>query len=95
MKAVGDYDWNGLFAEFKRAIELDPSYAVAHHWYGYMLECRGRFDDALREVHKAQELDPLNLAEQESPAQVLYWSRNMTSVSRNREEPCNSIPIFL
>jgi len=59
----------------ERAIELDPSYALAHHWYGYMLECRGRFDDALREVHKAQELDPLNLAEQESPAQVLYWSR--------------------
>ena len=75
MKAVGDYDWNGSFAELKRAIELDPSYAVAHHWYGYMLECRGRFEDALREVHKAQELDPLNLAVQESPAQVLYWSR--------------------
>jgi TolB-like protein/DNA-binding winged helix-turn-helix (wHTH) protein/Tfp pilus assembly protein PilF len=75
MKAVGDYDWNGSFAELERAIELDPSYALAHHWYGYMLECRGRFDDALREVHKAQELDPLNLAEQESPAQVLYWSR--------------------
>jgi TolB-like protein/DNA-binding winged helix-turn-helix (wHTH) protein/Flp pilus assembly protein TadD len=75
MKAVGDYDWDGSFAEFKRAIELDPSYAMAHHWYGYILECRGRFDDALHEVHKAQELDPLNLAEQESPAQVLYWSR--------------------
>jgi TolB-like protein/DNA-binding winged helix-turn-helix (wHTH) protein/tetratricopeptide (TPR) repeat protein len=75
MKAVADYDWNGSFAEFKRAIELDPSYAMAHHWYGYILECRGLFDDALREVHKAQELDPLNLAEQESPAQVLYWSR--------------------
>jgi TolB-like protein/DNA-binding winged helix-turn-helix (wHTH) protein/Tfp pilus assembly protein PilF len=75
MKAVGDYDWDGSFAELERAIELDPSYALAHHWYGYMLECRGRFDDALREVHKAQELDPLNLAEQESPAQVLYWSR--------------------
>lgn len=75
VKAVGDYDWNGSFAELERAIELDPSYAMAHHWYGYMLECRGRFDDALREVLKAQELDPLNLAEQESPAQVLYWSR--------------------
>jgi TolB-like protein/DNA-binding winged helix-turn-helix (wHTH) protein/tetratricopeptide (TPR) repeat protein len=75
LKAVSDYDWNGSFAEFERAIQLDPSYAVAHHWYGYVLEFRGRFDDALREVHKAQELDPLNLAEQESPAQVLYWSR--------------------
>jgi tetratricopeptide (TPR) repeat protein len=76
LKAVSDYDWNASFAEFQRAIELDPSYAMAHHWYGYVLEFRGRFDDALREVHKAQELDPLNLAEQESPAQVLYWSRN-------------------
>jgi TolB-like protein/DNA-binding winged helix-turn-helix (wHTH) protein/tetratricopeptide (TPR) repeat protein len=75
MKAVGDYDWDGSFAEFKRAIELDPSYAMAHHWYGYLLECRGRFDDALREVHKAQELDPLNLAVQASPIQALYWSR--------------------
>lgn len=75
IKAVGDYDWNGSFAELQRAIELDPNLAMAHHWYGYMLELRGRFDDALREVHKAQELDPLNLAEQESPAQVLYWSR--------------------
>jgi len=75
LKAVSDYDWNASFAEFERAIELDPNYAMAHHWYGYVLEFRGRFDDALREVHKAQELDPLNLAEQESPAQVLYWSR--------------------
>lgn len=74
MKAVSDYDWDGSYSEFDRAIALDPSYAMAHHWYGYMLEVRGRFDDALREVHKAQELDPLNLAEQESPAQVLYWS---------------------
>jgi len=75
VKAHSDYDWNGAFAEFERAIQLDPSYAVAHHWYGYLLEFRGRFDDALREVHKAQELDPLNLAVQASPIQVLYWSR--------------------
>jgi TolB-like protein/DNA-binding winged helix-turn-helix (wHTH) protein/tetratricopeptide (TPR) repeat protein len=76
MKAVSDYDWDGSYAEFDRAIELDPSYALAHHWYGYMLVVRGRFVDGLREVHKAQELDPLNLAEQEAPAQTLYWSRD-------------------
>jgi len=86
LKAVSDYDWNGSFAEFERAIQLDPSYAVAHHWYGYVLEFRGRFDDALREVHKAQELDPLNLAEQESPAQVLYWSRKFNEcVAQSRK----------
>jgi len=75
VKASSAYDWNGADAEFKRAVELDPNYAVAHHWYGYTLAHRGRFDEALREVHKAQELDPMNLAVQASPIQVLYWSR--------------------
>src|SRR5713226_1610547 len=41
LKAVSDYDWNASFAEFERAIELDPNYAMAPHWYGYVLEFRG------------------------------------------------------
>jgi TolB-like protein/DNA-binding winged helix-turn-helix (wHTH) protein/tetratricopeptide (TPR) repeat protein len=74
-KVMSAYDWTGADAEFQRAIEIDPSYAVAHHWYGFTLAHRGRFVEALREVHKAQEFDPLNLAVQESPAQIFYWAR--------------------
>ena len=49
-------------AEFKRAIELDPNYATAHHWYGNtLLTTLGRFDEAIREGQRAIDLDPFSL----------------------------------
>ena len=48
--------------EFKRAIELDPNYATAHHWYGNtLLTTLGRFDEAIQEGKRAIELDPFSL----------------------------------
>ena len=48
--------------EFRRALELDPNYATAHHWYGNtLLTTLGRFDDAIKEGKRAIELDPLSL----------------------------------
>jgi tetratricopeptide (TPR) repeat protein len=55
------WDWAGAEAEFRRALELDPQYANAHHWYGDYLSIRRRHDEALAEAHRALELDPLNL----------------------------------
>lgn len=57
------YDWRFGDAEahFRRSIELDPAYSVAHQWYSNLLASRGRFDDAEREIRRAQELDPLSL----------------------------------
>ena len=43
-----DWNWEASEREFKRAIELNPHYAVAHHWYGsVLLSAQGRFDEAL------------------------------------------------
>jgi adenylate cyclase len=56
-----DWDWAGSEREFRRAIEINPSYATAHHWYALLLQLLGRFDEALKEVHRAQELDPLSM----------------------------------
>ena len=56
-----DWDWAGSEREFKKAIEINPSYATAHHWYALLLQLLGRFDEALREIHRAQELDPLSM----------------------------------
>jgi TolB-like protein/DNA-binding winged helix-turn-helix (wHTH) protein/Tfp pilus assembly protein PilF len=57
------YDWNWIGAEkeFKRAIELKPNYADAHHWYALQLAMMGRFKEAINEIYKAQKLDPLSL----------------------------------
>jgi TolB-like protein/DNA-binding winged helix-turn-helix (wHTH) protein/Flp pilus assembly protein TadD len=56
-----DWDWQRAEREFRRAIELNPNYATAHHWYSELLMCLGRFDEALRESDIARQLDPLSL----------------------------------
>jgi serine/threonine protein kinase len=49
-------------AEFKRAIELNPNYATAHHWYGNtLLTSVSRFDEAIKEGKRAVELDPFSM----------------------------------
>ena len=57
------FDWNWPVAEreFERAIELDPNYATAHFWRGVYMTSMGRISEALLEMHRAQELDPLSL----------------------------------
>lgn len=53
-------DWAGSEREFKRALELNPNYAPAHHWYSMYLADVGRREQALAEAQKAYELDPLS-----------------------------------
>jgi TolB-like protein/DNA-binding winged helix-turn-helix (wHTH) protein/Tfp pilus assembly protein PilF len=55
------WNWRAAENEFKKAIELNPNYATAHDWYSYYLTAMGRFDDALKEVKRAHELDPLSV----------------------------------
>jgi serine/threonine-protein kinase len=56
-----DHDWEAAEREYKRAIELDSRYPLAHHWYGGYLSAMGRHEEALEQAEKARELDPLNL----------------------------------
>jgi tetratricopeptide (TPR) repeat protein len=56
-----DRDWPAAEREFKRAIEMNPNYSVAHHWYSIYLSASGRHTEALAEIRRALELDPLSL----------------------------------
>ena len=49
-----------LEPELRRAVELSPGYATAHHWLGAILSTQGRFEEADAELRKAQLLDPLS-----------------------------------
>jgi len=60
VKLVYDWDWAEAEKEFKLAIELNPSSAQAHLGYGFFLEVMGRFDEAIKEGRRSQQLDPLN-----------------------------------
>jgi TolB-like protein/DNA-binding winged helix-turn-helix (wHTH) protein/Flp pilus assembly protein TadD len=56
-----DWDLDSGGKEFRRAIELNPGYATAHHWYAWHLGLLGRYDEAIAEMRKAESLDPLSL----------------------------------
>ncbi len=76
IKAVTDWDWQGAENEYRRAIELNPNYPTAHHWYAAQLLLQGRLDQALQEIKKAQQLDPLSLAINKDFAVILLYARD-------------------
>jgi TolB-like protein/DNA-binding winged helix-turn-helix (wHTH) protein/lipoprotein NlpI len=71
-----DWDWQTAEKEFRRAIELNPNYATAHHWYAEHLMWRGRSDEALQESERARQLDPLSLIIAADNGAILYFSRH-------------------
>jgi TolB-like protein/DNA-binding winged helix-turn-helix (wHTH) protein/Flp pilus assembly protein TadD len=71
-----DLDWQTAEKEFKRAIELNPNYATAHHWYAEHLGFRGRFEEAFRESDAAKRLDPLSLIIAADRGVLFYYSRD-------------------
>lgn len=71
------YEWNWSEAEreFKRAVELNPSYATGHHWHATYRMMVGQFDEAIEEIRRAQELDPLSLIINTTVGSILYCAR--------------------
>jgi DNA-binding winged helix-turn-helix (wHTH) protein/Flp pilus assembly protein TadD len=56
-----EWDWVGAEREYRHAIELNPHYASAHHWYAWFLIAMGQFEEAVRETKMALKLDPSSL----------------------------------
>ncbi len=67
-----DWDWKSAENEFRRAITLNPGSAGAHQWYGQALIYRGRLAEGVRELTRAEELDPLYLVTRCDQAQALW-----------------------
>ena len=62
IKLIDDWDWAGAEVEYKRALELAPGSAQAHYFYGFtFLRVRARFNEAIPELKRALDLDPLSL----------------------------------
>ncbi len=56
-----EWDWATAEREYKRALQLNPDDARAHHWYAGYLMYVGRFEDGIAEQERARDLDPLSL----------------------------------
>jgi tetratricopeptide (TPR) repeat protein len=70
-----DWDWPTAEREYRRAVQLNPNYATAHHWYAEYLALQGRFDESFPEIDRAQQLDPLSLIVAADKGVFLYFSR--------------------
>ena len=70
-----DWDWPGAEREYKRAIDLNPNYSTAHQWYGEFLSAMGRHEEAIREMERAEELDPVSLVVRSAAGWVLLFAR--------------------
>jgi tetratricopeptide (TPR) repeat protein len=55
-----NYDWSSAETEYKRAIQLNPNYPIAHLHYSMHLAFRGRFEESIREAHEGQIRDPMS-----------------------------------
>jgi TolB-like protein/DNA-binding winged helix-turn-helix (wHTH) protein/cytochrome c-type biogenesis protein CcmH/NrfG len=80
VKSMCEWDWQGGEAEFQRALELNPSYATAHHWAALNLMAMGRFEEAAAELRKAQVLDPLSIMITYSLGENFYYWRRYDDV---------------
>jgi serine/threonine-protein kinase len=82
------YEWDFAKAdrEFKRALELSPGYAVAHQWYAVFLAAMRRMDEAIAEIRRAEQLDPLSLPILATRGWVLYLARRYEEASETLQK---------
>jgi tetratricopeptide (TPR) repeat protein len=80
--------------EFKKAIELKPSYAPAHLWYFSLLRTERRWDDALTQIERAVELDPFSQVINLNHAAYYYWRRDYRNALRLLKRATELDPSF-
>jgi TolB-like protein/DNA-binding winged helix-turn-helix (wHTH) protein/Tfp pilus assembly protein PilF len=91
---VSSWDWNGAEREFRRALELNPGYATAHHWYGYHLMLVGRDNEGIAELKRAESLDPLSLIISAGVADVLFIAHRFDEAMRQLQKTLDMDPNF-
>jgi TolB-like protein/DNA-binding winged helix-turn-helix (wHTH) protein/Flp pilus assembly protein TadD len=89
-----DWDFDSAGKEFRRAIELNPGYATAHHWYAWHLALLHRYDEAIAEMRKAENLDPLSLIINADLAELLALAHSYDESMRQSRKTIEMDPNF-
>lgn len=73
-----DWSWEDVERHYRRAIELQPHYATAHHWYAEFLSIAGRFEESAREFALARNEAPVSSIIAIDEAQLYFFRRDFT-----------------
>jgi len=90
------FNWDpaGAEREYRRAIELRPDYATAHHFYAWFLISQGKFEEASAEMRRAQDLDPLSPMINTTVGLPLYFSRRYKEAISHFAQSVEAEPSF-
>jgi TolB-like protein/DNA-binding winged helix-turn-helix (wHTH) protein/Tfp pilus assembly protein PilF len=94
VKTDRDWDWKEAETEYRRALELNPSYPTARHWYSLHLSRLGRLEEAEVEIQRARALDPLSTIISTDAAETAYWARKPHEAMVRVEEVLAHDPYF-
>lgn len=89
-----DWDWLGAEREYRRAIELNPNYETAHQWYAEYLSGMGRHEEALAEIRRAKEINPVSLIINAVEAWILYHARQYDAAIAQGQKVVEMDPNF-
>lgn len=88
VKRTHEWDWEAAETHFRLAIDADPNYVTARQWYALLLTSLGRLDEAVIQIERARELEPLSrsvLANYVSIAQYRGDLDRLTSLAQKAE----------
>jgi eukaryotic-like serine/threonine-protein kinase len=89
-----DFDWAVAEGQHRRAIEINPNYATAHHWYGFHLLMVGRFDEGIKQMLRARELDPLSPSIVQGLGWCYYQARRFQESITTFQNMLEAVPDF-
>ena len=89
-----NFGWAEAESHHRRAIEINPNYGTGHHWYSFHLQMVGRFDEAIAEMLRARELDPLAPGVLQGLAWSYYQTRRFEQSIETFESMLAAVPEF-
>jgi tetratricopeptide (TPR) repeat protein len=95
VKLLHDWEWDEAERRFRRALALKPGLAIAHHWFSELLMARGRTAEALSELERAEELDPLSVILPTDRCRALYFARRYADALGSCRRALDADPAFV
>ncbi len=86
-----DWDWENAESAFKRALEINPNYSTAHHYYSQHLHITGQQEKARKHIDKALELDPLSFVIRYVSGAEFYYNCGRFKEALSEIQKCNEL----
>ncbi|MGE5798556.1 MAG: tetratricopeptide repeat protein [Ignavibacteria bacterium] len=89
-----EWNWDEAEREFKKAIGLKPGYAMAHEWYALLLSLTGRHDEAIDEIRRAYELDPLSPSISTGVGRIMHFANRLMEAKAQYKKTLDMYPNY-